>query len=77
MPLQCSNLDWENCLCICKKQSGYFGLFKNTPLENCNEDNYCLDYDKEIFINRNSIEIDNSPITLEIKYGDKIEVNKK
>ena len=32
---------------------------------------------KEIFIKDGSIQIDNSPITPELNYGDKIEVNKK
>ena len=76
-PLSCSNLGWKNCLCICEKHFDYFGAFKNTPLEDCNKNNYCVEYNKEIFINEGSVEIDNSPITLELNYGEKIEVNKK
>jgi uncharacterized protein YneF (UPF0154 family) len=77
MPLQCSNLGWKNCVCFCERHFDYLGFFKNTPLEDCNEDNYCLEYNKEVFIKDNALRIDNSPITLEINYGDKIEVSKK
>ncbi len=76
MPLSCSNLGWKNCVCFCEKYFDYFGLSKNTPIEDCNKENYCLDYNKEIFIKENSIEINNSLITLNINYGDKIEVSK-
>lgn len=65
LPVSCSNLGWENCICICEDK------------DTCNEQGFCSNYNKEIFINDGSIEIDNSPITLEINYGDKIEVTKK
>jgi hypothetical protein len=78
MPLQCSNLGWKNCICICKDDANIdIRIWKNTDLDDCNDKSYCLEYNKEIFINEGSLKIDNSPITLEINYGDKIEVNKK
>ena len=78
MPLQCSNLGWENCICFCDDDiNSKLPFITNTDLDDCNEESYCLEYSKEIFIKDGSIEIDNSPITLEINYGDKIEVNKK
>ena len=78
MPLSCSNLGWKNCICLCEDDYNYdLGIISNNDLEDCNQENYCLEYSKEIFINDGSIEIDNSPITLELNYGDKIEVNKK
>lgn len=78
MPMQCSNLGWENCICICEDDSNWdIGIAKNTDLDDCNAESYCSEYNKEIFINKASIEIDNPPITLEINYEDKIEVNKK
>lgn len=78
MPLQCSNLGWKNCICICEDDYNWdIGITSNTDLDDCNAESYCMDYSKEIFINEAAIEIDNPPITLEISYGDKIEVNKK
>jgi hypothetical protein len=65
LPGFCSNLGWKNCICICEDK------------DSCQDDGYCKDYNKEIFIKDESIKIDNPPITLEINYGDKIEVNKK
>lgn len=65
MPLQCSNLKWENCVCLCK------------DAEKCDEDGICSDYGKEIFIKDRSLEIDNPPITLKINYEDRIQINKK
>jgi len=67
MPLACSSLSWENCLCICEEGTK----------ESCDESGYCQNYNKEIFIKEGSIMIDNTPITLQLNYGDKIEVNKK
>jgi hypothetical protein len=76
MPLQCSNLDWKNCICICGISHKYL-VFGKTALENCDTEAYCAQYGKEIFIKDESINIDNAPITLEINYGDKIEVSEK
>ncbi len=77
MPLSCSNLNWEICICLCKKQSDFFGLIKNTAFDNCNKKSSCLEYSKEIFIKEGSIFIENPPITLEINYGDKITISRK
>ncbi len=79
MPLSCSNLGWANCICVCENDVNYniFGILKNNDLDDCNQQNYCVEYNKEVFIRDGSIEIDSSPITLGINYGDKIEVNKK
>ena len=78
MPLQCSNLGWKNCICFCDDDiNSKLPFITNTDLDDCNEESFCMEYSKEIFIKDGSIEIDNSPITLEINYGDKIEVNKK
>lgn len=78
MPMQCSNLGWKNCTCICEDDiNSDIPFFENTDLDDCNEESYCFEYSKEIFINEGSLKIDNPPITLEINYGDKIEVKKK
>lgn len=65
LPEFCSDLGWKNCVCICEDK------------DSCQDNGYCKDYSKEIFIKDTSIKINNPPITLEINYGDKIEVNKK
>jgi len=65
LPEFCSNIGWKNCVCICEDK------------DSCSENGYCRDYNKEIFIKDGSIELNNLPVTLEINYGDKIEVKKK
>ncbi|MEX2017251.1 MAG: hypothetical protein WD876_02160 [Candidatus Pacearchaeota archaeon] len=67
LPLTCSNLNWDNCICICEESTS----------KSCDEDGYCKNYNKEIFIKEGSVEINNPPITLQLNYGEKIEVNKK
>jgi hypothetical protein len=63
MPLQCSNSGWNNCICICDGD--------------CNDNGFCSEYGREIFIKDGSIKISNAPIMLEINYGDKITMEKK
>lgn len=65
LPDFCSNIGWKNCLCICEDKNS------------CAENGYCTDYNKEIFIKDGSILLDNLPISLQLNYGNKIEVNKK
>lgn len=67
VPLSCSNLGWQNCVCICEEATA----------ESCDQNGYCKQYNKEIFIKQGSIEINNTPVTLQLNYGDKIEVNRK
>ena len=68
MPLQCSNLGWENCVCICDRAFDYFGLLKNTPLEDCNEQSVCLEYGKEIIIKGDTIVIEDSSTSLKVNH---------
>ena len=67
MPSACLDLGWKDCICICEEGTA----------TSCDTDGFCKSYSKEIFIKDGSIKIDNAPITLELNYGDKIEVNKK
>lgn len=76
MPLQCSNLGWENCVCICDRAFDYFGLLKNTPLEDCNEQSVCLEYNKEITIKDGVIVIEDSSTSLKVNYGNTIGIEK-
>jgi len=55
VPKSCSNLGWDNCICICPK---------NKP-DKCDEKGTCMESE---FIIDDSIEIKNPPITLRIDY---------
>jgi type II secretory pathway pseudopilin PulG len=61
MPMSCSNLGWESCICICKK---------DTP-EKCDSKGVCLD-NPSAFSVEESIKIKDPPITLSIDYQNKI-----
>lgn len=56
LPKYCENLNWNSCICICKKND------KNK----CDELGYCLQNNLGLDIKDKSIEIDKLPIILEI-----------
>ena len=59
IPLSCSNVGWNICICICK--GSWFG----SNLDNCEDMGTCLE-NSQGFMIANSIEIKNPPITLNI-----------
>jgi len=62
MPKSCSNLGWENCICICKKDNP----------DNCDEKGFCLENDFTVEdAGKNIIEI-KPPLILTIDYENKI-----
>ena len=52
MPNSCANLEWENCICICKKIS----------VDNCDAKGFCAE--SEFFVQAGHIEIKNPPVNL-------------
>jgi len=56
MPMSCSNLGWESCICICKK---------DTP-DKCDSKGVCLN-NPLVFSVEESIKIKDPPITLSIE----------
>lgn len=65
MPLSCSNLGWDSCICICKK---------DTP-DKCDSKGICLNNPLDFSV-EDSIKIKDPPITLSIDYSNKI-ISKK
>ncbi|MEK6741721.1 MAG: hypothetical protein AABX68_00875 [Nanoarchaeota archaeon] len=61
-PKSCSNLGWQKCVCICKKDSA----------ESCDGNGACLNTEEKFSINGGNIEIANPPITLKIDSKNKI-----
>lgn len=57
LPASCSNIGWNSCVCICKKNDKH----------KCDEIGFCLENNLGLDIEGKSFEIDNVPITLEIK----------
>lgn len=64
-PTSCSNFDWSNCICICKKSDA----------QSCVSDGACLE-NKNSFLIKTPIKIENPPVTLSVDYQAK-EVSKK
>jgi hypothetical protein len=60
IPLSCSNIGWENCLCICKGENA----------ETCDEKGTCLESDFKI--ENDAIEITDPPLRLSIDKETKI-----
>lgn len=60
MPNFCSNLDWNSCLCICKKENP----------DSCDEDGICIENLKSLSLD-NNIKIENPPLMLSIDYDNK------
>ncbi len=60
MPMSCSNLGWESCICICKK---------DTP-DKCDSKGVCLN-NSLVFSVEESIKIEKPPITVSIDYKNK------
>ena len=56
-PLSCSNLGWENCLCICNGKN----------YEDCDKEGICFQNDFKV--DGNSIKIENLPLQLKIENG--------
>jgi len=62
-PRSCSNLGWENCLCICRKDNP----------DNCDEKGFCMENDFVVEdAGKNIIKIVNPPLILTIDYENKI-----
>lgn len=57
-PKFCSNLGWEECICICEENND----------KSCNNNGICVNNEKNLKINEGNIEIKNPPITLNIDY---------
>ena len=79
-PSSCSNLGWENCVCICSK--GYLTFSSNAYAEDCDEKGICLESKKRTIVGEDindqfPIKIVESPLKLNIEYGDKILITKK
>ena len=66
IPNSCSNLGWENCICICNEDAT---TIKDTGLaEDCDNNGICLE---ESFIVKNKkIKLENPPVVLEIQSGE-------
>jgi len=56
-PKSCSNLDWNECLCICKKNDE----------DKCDDAGYCLE--SGLVVGEGYIELENLPLTLNIEGG--------
>lgn len=79
-PKSCSNLGWENCLCICRNQGkgisvpGIHTVVTPSNLaESCDELGVCKSIDQKIFINKlkgEPLQLKPIPTKLEIKYTD-------
>lgn len=56
MPNQCSNFDWENCICICENSLSS-KLILEYDLEDysnsCDDEGKCIEINKKIEINKN------------------------
>jgi len=57
IPKSCSNIGWENCICICKSDNP----------DECDNNGVCLENTFEIDIENKSIQISKVPFTIEIK----------
>ena len=67
IPNSCSNVGWENCICICKAKIENPKRF----VERCDKRGVCLESDF-IVEGRNPIEIVNPPLILRIDYENKM-----
>lgn len=71
IPLSCSNVGWDICICICKAPLvGFSGNY----LDNCNDKGICLENKKGFIVGENTpspIYIKNPPITLNINSENK------
>ena len=59
MPLSCSNLGWESCICICEDNNA----------DSCDNKGVCVN--KEFQLEEDNIELTNLPVTLAIDYENK------
>jgi len=66
MPKSCFNLNWENCICICKDK--YFSDLD----KDCDKMGYCLENRDEFSIGGSGIEIEEPSIKLNIDYESKL-----
>jgi hypothetical protein len=66
MPLSCSNLGWENCICICGESLNPF----DSAAEECDAAGACLENAYELDLTE-KIEIKEPPVTLDIDYENK------
>ncbi|MBM3228295.1 hypothetical protein FJZ20_00180 [Candidatus Pacearchaeota archaeon] len=60
MPNFCSNLDWNGCICICKKENP----------NSCDENGICIENLKGLSFD-NNIKIENPPVMLSIDHNNK------
>jgi len=79
MPNFCSNLDWENCLCIFPK-----GILARTPSAYADDSNngVCKEVSKKVIVSsiegkQFPIKIADPPLILNVNYGDEILITKK
>ena len=77
-PKSCENLNWDNCLCICN-DLGF--QTSNSYLDRCDDQGICMQVLKKTivggFIGQHPLTIERPFLSLEIKYGNEIIINKK
>ena len=66
LPQSCSNLGWDNCMCICKNN-----ILRSSELNECNIAGACLENPQKFEID-SPIKIKDPPVTLQIDYDNKI-----
>ncbi|MBR9701423.1 hypothetical protein GOV13_00710 [Candidatus Pacearchaeota archaeon] len=59
LPNSCTNLGWENCLCICPEK------WRKGEIEECDKHGYCLKSNLEVITD--GIEIKGNPLKLKIE----------
>jgi len=79
MPNFCSNLDWENCLCIFPKG---FGSLRSESYAEDSNNGVCKEVSKRVIVSsiegkQSPIKIADPPLILDVNYGDEILITKK
>lgn len=87
MPDSCSNVGWENCLCICDKKGPIAGFSSGNNIDfdwtskECGSNWICKEAPEKVdFISNGEdkpIKIENPPLELNIEYGDIIKITER
>jgi hypothetical protein len=68
IPLSCSNLGWQNCICICDE--GHITKYFKSEAESCDATGACLENAYKLDLTEKT-KIKEPPITLDIDYENK------
>lgn len=76
IPSKCSNLGWENCMCVCKTKFYHRNIVKNFA-KDCDDWACEQTSEKIILANSTGIKIEKSPVILVFDYSDGIRISRR